>query len=71
MINEKLSHYMRKKTILHEIAHIELNQLNQIDKDLIALKIAKYEDEADKYINFLLHYCQIDKMEELSWKKKK
>lgn len=63
MINEKLSHYMRKKTILHEIAHIELNQ---IDKDLIALKIAKYEDEADKYINFLLHYCQIDKMEELS-----
>lgn len=53
-INKKLSYYKRKKTILHELAHIELNQLNQVDKDLAYLKIDKYEDEADKYVNFLL-----------------
>lgn len=54
MINKKLSYYMKKKTILHELAHIELNQLNQIDKDLFAFKIDKYEDDADKYIKFLI-----------------
>ena len=54
IINESLSSYKKKKTILHELAHIELNQLSQIDKDLIYLKINKYEDEADKYIKFLL-----------------
>jgi len=40
--------------ILHELAHIELNQLNQIDQDIAFLKIDEYEDAADKYINFLL-----------------
>lgn len=54
MINKNLSYYMRKKTILHELAHIELNQLNQIDKDLFAFKINKYEDEADKYVKLLI-----------------
>lgn len=49
-INKSLSYYKRKKTLLHELAHIELNQLNQIDKDLFAFKIDKYEDEADKYL---------------------
>lgn len=53
-INNNLSYYKKKKTILHEIAHIELNQLNQYDKDLIYLKIDKYEDEADRYVKFLL-----------------
>lgn len=52
-INKTLSNYRKKKTILHELAHIELNQLNQYDKDLFALKIDKYEDEADKYIKTL------------------
>lgn len=55
MINKNLSYYLRKKTILHELAHIELNQLNQIDNDLLALKIDKYEDEADKYVEFLIN----------------
>lgn len=55
MINNKLSYYMRKKTILHELAHIELNQLGQYDKDLFAFNINKYEDEADKYIKFILN----------------
>lgn len=52
-INKTLSNYHKKKTILHELAHIELNQLNQFDKDLFALKIDKYEDEADRYIKTL------------------
>lgn len=53
-INKKLSYYMKKKTILHELAHIELNQLNQIDKDLFEFKINKYEDEADIYLKSIL-----------------
>lgn len=53
MINKNLSYYKKKKTILHELAHIELNQLCQYDKDLFALNIDKYEDEADRYIKFL------------------
>ena len=54
MINENLSYYKKKKTILHELAHIELNQLNQIDNDLFEFKIDKYEDDADLYIKMLL-----------------
>lgn len=53
-INNNLSYYKRKKTILHELAHIELSQLNQKDKDLFEFKINKYEDEADKYIKSIL-----------------
>lgn len=53
-INNKLSYYLKRKTILHELAHIELNQFCQAEKDLFALKIDKYEDEADKYVKFLL-----------------
>jgi len=54
IINNNLSYYKKRKTILHELAHIELNQLNQIDQDIAFLKIDEYEDAADKYINFLL-----------------
>ena len=53
-INKNLSYYKRKKTLLHELAHIELNHLCQCDKDLLAFHINKYEDEADEYIKFLL-----------------
>jgi len=53
-INENLSRYMKKKTILHELAHIELCQLGQIDKDMLKFKINKYEDEADEYIKLIL-----------------
>ena len=53
-INKNLSYYKRRKTLLHELAHIELNQLCQIDKDLFAFHINEYEDEADKYIKKLL-----------------
>lgn len=52
-INKNMSYYKKKKTILHELAHIELNQLCQYDKDLFALKVDKYEDDADAYIKLL------------------
>ena len=54
IINRNLSYYMRKKTILHELAHIELNQLNQVNNDLPIFKVDKYEDDADRYIKMLL-----------------
>ena len=53
-INESLSYYKRRKTLLHELAHLELSQLNQIDKDLLAFKIDKYEDDADEYLKSLI-----------------
>ena len=59
-INRNLSYYKKKKTILHELAHIELNQLEQKDKDLFAFHIQKYEDEADKYIKFILENISIE-----------
>lgn len=52
-IEKNLSYYKKKKTILHELAHIELNQLEQSNKDLFAFYIDRYEDEADNYIKFL------------------
>lgn len=54
IINKKISYYQKKKTLLHELAHIELNHLCQCDKDLLAFHINKYEDDADEYIKFLL-----------------
>lgn len=53
-INKDLSYYKKKKTILHELAHIELNQLNQANKDIFEFYIDKYEDDADRYIKFIL-----------------
>lgn len=52
-INKSLSYYKQKKTIIHEMAHIELNQFCQNNKDLFAFYVDKYEDEADKYVKFL------------------
>lgn len=54
LINKNLSYYKRKKTIIHELAHIELNQLNQADSDLFAFNIDKYEDEANDYLKQLI-----------------
>ena len=44
IINENLSYYKRRKTIIHELAHIELNQLCRADKDLFAFHIEKFID---------------------------
>lgn len=60
-INKNLSYYKKKKTLLHELAHIELNQLGQSDK-LLAFKRDQYEDEADKYIELLLSYINDSKI---------
>lgn len=49
-INENLSCNKAKDTILHELAHIELNQLCQLRENLFAYCIEGYEDEANKYI---------------------
>jgi len=66
-INNNLSHYKKKKTILHELAHIELNQLNQLDNDLFALKVDKYEDDADLYIKLLEKHLKINTRNKI-WK---
>ena len=60
-INKNLSYYKRKKAVLHELAHIELNQLNQINKELFAFRVDKYEDEADKYVKLLLEKIKMVK----------
>ncbi len=54
-VNNSLSYYDQKNTIIHELAHIELSQFNQIDSDLFSFKIDQYEDEADKYIISILN----------------
>ncbi len=61
MINKNLSYYKKRKTVLHELAHIELNQLNQVNKDLFAFKVSKYEDEADRYVKLLLESVKLVK----------
>lgn len=53
-IEKNLSICKKKKTILHELAHIELNQLEQADNDLFETKIDYYEDKADRYIQSML-----------------
>lgn len=52
-INNTLGSDKRLDVILHELAHIELNHLDQADKDLFAFYIDKYEDEANEYIKQL------------------
>ena len=50
-INKSLSENKKKKTILHELAHFELKHY---DKEVFEFKIEDLEDEADRYVNFLL-----------------
>ena len=50
IINKALSYYKKRKTILHELAHIEKNQLCQSDNDMLEFHRQDYEDEADLYI---------------------
>lgn len=63
IINKNLSYYKKKKTILHELAHIELNQLNQADNDLFAFHIQEYEDEADKYLELIKETIILERSE--------
>ena len=52
IINKNISYYKQKKTILHELAHMELCHLDK--KRLLEFKIEGLEDEADRYVRFLL-----------------
>ena len=58
VINTSLSDRKAKKTILHEVAHIELNHLYK-RKRLMEFKIEGLEDEADMYINSILQELKI------------
>lgn len=49
-IKKTLTKKKKKQVILHELAHIELNQFNQINADLFAFMRPDYEDEADNYL---------------------
>ena len=53
IINSNLSYYKKRKTILHELAHIELSHLYQ-DKTILEFNRNSFEDEADRYIKKLL-----------------
>lgn len=53
IINKNLSNFKKKRTLIHELAHIELNHLLQKNNDLFEFSIEKYEDEADKYVDEL------------------
>ena len=52
VINKYISYYKQKKTILHELAHMELCHLDK--KRLLEFKIEGLEDEADEYVKKLL-----------------
>jgi len=52
-INSNISTNKKKMTILHELAHLELNHLDN-KKRLLEFKIEDIEDEADRYIKFIM-----------------
>lgn len=51
IINWSMSKEKKKETLIHEFAHFELNHL---EKNLFEFKIENIEDEADKYIKFII-----------------
>lgn len=52
VINKCLSKAKANLTILHEFAHLELNH---VEKFICEYKRADIEDEADRYVEFLLN----------------
>lgn len=52
-INSNISKNKQKDTILHELAHLELSHIDK-NKKLMEFRIENMEDEADKYIKFIL-----------------
>lgn len=57
IINWNLSKTKKKKTLLHEFAHLELNHLDK-DNPLFAFYIENAEDEADTYLEFIENYVK-------------
>lgn len=51
-INKNLSEEKKKKTLLHEFAHFELKH---VDSFLLEFKIENLEDEADRYVDYLMN----------------
>lgn len=66
VINKNLSYYKKRKTIIHELAHVELNQ---IGKELFEFQVDKIEDEADRYIKFIENSIKLEneKFKEMSY----
>ncbi len=54
ILNSNISYYKRRKTLIHELAHVELNHLLQKNNDMFELSIDKYEDEADIYVKKIM-----------------
>lgn len=52
VINKCLSYYKRKKTLLHELAHLELCHVDK-RKYLFEFNLDYTEDEADEYLKSL------------------
>lgn len=52
IINKYISKNKYDETLLHELAHLELSHL---DKMCLDFKIEGIEDEADRYIEYLLN----------------
>lgn len=52
-INQNISEQKKKMTILHEFTHLELSHLDK-KRYLLEFKIEDVEDEADRYIKFIL-----------------
>lgn len=52
IINKYISKTKYDETLLHELAHLELSHL---DKMCLDFKIEGIEDEADRYIEYLLN----------------
>lgn len=61
-INRRISEEKKKKTIIHEFAHLELNHLNK-RKELLEFKIENMEDEADRYMKFLIENANLKETE--------
>lgn len=61
VINKYLSKSKSNLAILHEFAHLELNHL---DEFICEYKRDDIEDEADKYVSFLLNIIKEEKENE-------
>lgn len=53
VINWNISKEKKKKTLLHEFAHMELSHLDK-QKQILEFSIENIEDEADRYIKFII-----------------
>lgn len=55
IVNKNLSYYRKRKTIIHELIHLELNHLGRMN-DYLDIDNAIYEYETDRYLEMLKEY---------------